>query len=243
MKSFKRILLFIIILLLCVSGSGAQPAQAQSSIKLKPGTYAGVFNLDVGVDSNQHVAKGPVAATWQWTDDFYLKSTVDVTVTAPDQGRASPNVDLPLLYEIRDLSVSGAANCNISAVMDADATVVFLAPLVSNYDPQKSSFTSSLTVSDLTNQHYKDIRGGSSPACSQQMSQTTMTESLKVFTGLINDIGFHVLYARDGRMGGDVTMADWEKTIPFPEGGQAVRTLSGVWQAYLVPTKSKGWKK
>jgi hypothetical protein len=243
MNPYRRILLLTIILLLGISGSSIRPVLAQSSLKLKPGKYAGVFNLDARMLASHQLSVESVTTKWDVNNDLYIKSTLNIAVTAPDQGRVDLDLDTPILYELGSLSVSGPVNCTISAYIDSDATVVFLAPLNNNFDPQKSSFTSSLTVSDLTDQNYNDVKTGSLPACSQQISKTTMTESLQKFIALFSHLELNVLYARDGRMGGEVNIPDWEKTIPLPEGGQVERTISGVWQAYLIPTKSRGWKK
>jgi len=244
MKPYKRIFLLAIILLLGISGSSTRPVQAQSSIKLKPGKYAGVFNLDARMLATHQLSAGSVNTKWEMNDDLYIKSTLNIAVTAPYQGRVDLDFDdSPIIYELGSLSVSGPVNCTISAYMDSNAAVVFLAPLKNNFDPQKSSFTSSLTVSDLTDQNYNDVKTGSLPACSQQISKTTMTDSLQKFIALFSHLELNVLYARDGRMGGEVNIPDWEKTIQLPEGGQVERTISGVWQAYLIPTKSRGWKK
>ncbi len=251
MKSFKKISIFVIILVAGLLMAGAQTPTSHHTLPatkdaLSPGDYIGTFHFDVREITV--ISTTNSLLTWNVNDnrDMDVDGTVTVHVTGPNEGTIIIDPTNYDIYEIRDISATGSGvKCHLTGYMEIEAPITFLISLKGDYDPQNRTFSSNFRIDGWSIQEFRNIVDSTILACTQQANQNTLEAVVQNFFTQINKNSpmiFRVLENSDNYLKGNVYTENYDKSTDVT-GGWTQRKLSGSWFVEKLPVKDPGWKK
>lgn len=250
MKSFKKISIFVVILVAGLLMAGARTPMSHHTLPaakdaLSPGDYIGTFHFNVREITV--ISTTNKLLTWNVNDnrDMAVDGDVTVHVTGPNEGTILIDPTNYVIYEIRDISATGSGiKCHLIGYMEIVAPITFQTSLMGGYDPQNRTFLSIFWINGWSIQKFKNIVDSTIPACTQQANQETLEAVVQNFFNQINKNSpmiFLVLENSDNYLTGNIYTENYDKSTDFT-GGWTQRKLNGSWYVEKQPVKNNGWK-
>jgi hypothetical protein len=251
MKSFKKISIFVVILVAGLLMAGARTPTSHHTLPaakdaLSPGDYIGTFHFDVREITVISTTNNSL--TWNVKDnrDMNVDGTVKVNVTGPNEGTILIDPTNYDIYDIRDISATGSGiKCHLTGYMEIKAPITFQTSLKGGYDPQNRTFLGIFWINGWSIQYFRNIVDSTIPACTQQANQKTLEAVVQNFFNQINKNSpmiFRVLENSNNSLMGNIYTENYDKSTDVT-GGWTQRKLSGSWYVEKQPVKDSGWKK
>lgn len=189
-------------------------SEAETPVALPPGKYNGTFNLNLNCNSNP-------ASGVRYEGILQINGSVDITIITSKQSKAFLDYDSKdhLLKVTYDVSIP--SEFTETAISTADPEVVFLTPLVDNYDAKKQIFSNPITVYNPKNINYQITFSGTDWDGREQIAKDTTREYLDGFMKVPTTINLHV----------QVTQPQLKGEVQIPNL-RSDCTATGTWQAF-----------